>query len=115
MLLSEAKEAWFTNLLSLKNGIPSHNTFGNVFSLINTEEFCHCFSRWVDDLRQLSKLDIISIDGGHGRIEQRTVRASSDIEWLNERHPHWCGLRSIVAVTAQKITMVKKATKRVIL
>ncbi|MDQ6988410.1 MAG: ISAs1 family transposase, partial [Mariprofundaceae bacterium] len=214
----KAKEAWFTKLLSLKNGIPSHDTFGKVFSLIDTEEFCNCFSRWVDDLRKISELDIISIDGkclrrsldassdkaaiymvsawsscnqlvlgqqrvdeksneitaipkllkqlditgsvitldamgcqtkvakeiidaeadymlslkgnqgtlhddvrcffeseqtsppvdsksvdgGHGRIEQRTVRASSDIEWLKQRHPHWCGLRSIVAVTAQR-------------
>ncbi len=43
-----------------------------------------------------------SVDGGHGRIEQRTIRASSDIEWLKERHPHWHGLHSIVAVTAQR-------------
>jgi len=57
------QKAWFTKLLSLQNGIPSHDAFGNVFSLIDTEEFCHCFSRWVDDLRQISKLDIISIDG----------------------------------------------------
>lgn len=214
----KAKEEWFTKLLSLENGIPSHDTFGNVFALIDTEEFCRCFSRWVDDLREVSELDIISIDGkclrrsldtssgkaaifmvsawssrnqlvlgqqrvddksneitaipklllqldiagsvvtldamgcqtkiaekiidskadyvlslkgnqsdlhddvrclfeseqtsppvgftsidgDHGRIEQRTVRASSDIEWLKERHPHWKGLNSIVAVTAQR-------------
>ena len=70
----KAKEAWFTNLLSLKNGIPSHDTFGNVFALINTEEFCQCFSRWVDDLRQISKLDIISIDG---KCLRRSLDASS--------------------------------------
>jgi len=214
----KAKEGWFTKLLSLQNGIPSHDTFGNVFALINTDEFCHCFSRWVHDLRQICELDIInidgkclrrsldtssnkaaifmvsawsssnqlvlgqqrvddksneitaipklllqldisgsvitldamgcqtkvaeaiinykadymlslkgnqgtlhddvrcffeaeetspsigfeSVDGGHGRIEQRSIRASSDIEWLKADHPHWHGLHSIVAVTAQR-------------
>jgi len=45
----KAKEAWFTKVLSLKNGIPSHDTFGYVFSVIDTEEFSRCFSRWVAD------------------------------------------------------------------
>ena len=40
--------------------------------------------------------------GGHGRIETRTVRASAEIDWLKERHPHWVNLKSIVAVTAQR-------------
>jgi len=48
------------------------------------------------------RLALKCIDGDHGRIEQRSVRASSGIEWLKERHPHWPGLRSIVAVTAER-------------
>lgn len=43
-----------------------------------------------------------SYDGGHGRIETRTVRASAEIDWLKERHPQWVDLKSIVAVTAQR-------------
>jgi len=39
---------------------------------------------------------------GHGRIETRTVRASSDIEWLKEQYPQWTGLKSIVAVSAKR-------------
>jgi len=38
---------------------------------------------------------------GHGRIEERTVRAA-DAAWLAERHPEWKGLASIVAVTARR-------------
>jgi predicted transposase YbfD/YdcC len=44
----------------------------------------------------------VDIDGGHGRIETRTLRASSDIQWLQERHPDWVGLKSIIAVTAKR-------------
>lgn len=38
---------------------------------------------------------------GHGRIEQRTVRAA-DAAWLAERHPGWKGLASIVSLTARR-------------
>jgi len=217
-LFGKAKEEWFTELLGLENGIPSHDTFGNVFAVIDTQLFSECFSRWVADLTELSGENIIAIDGkclrrsidkasnkaaiymvsawatenqlvlgqqkvdeksneitaipklllqldiagavitmdamgcqtavatqiieqkadymlslkgnqgnlhkdvklvfesentcpavgyesydvGHGRIETRTVRASSDIEWLKKQHPKWAGLKSIVAVTAKR-------------
>lgn len=59
----KAKEAWFTDILGLKNGIPSHDTFGNVFAVIDTQQFSECFSRWVADLTSLSENEIIAIDG----------------------------------------------------
>ncbi len=39
----EAKEEWFTQLLGLSHGIPSHDTFGDVFTAINTEQFSDYF------------------------------------------------------------------------
>jgi len=42
------------------------------------------------------------VNGGHGRIEKRSVRVSSDIDWLKACHPGWKGLRTIVAVSAQR-------------
>lgn len=212
----KAKEKWFTAVLDLKHGIPSHDTFGRIFALIDTQKFSECFSRWVADLSGLSGGEIIAIDGkclrrsldsasgksaiymvsawasqnqlvlgqqrvddksneitaipkllmqlniagavvtmdamgcqtaiaqqivdqgadyllslkgnqgtlhqdvklffgsantcppightcydgGHGRIETRSVRATSDIGWLKEDHSHWPKLTSIIAVTA---------------
>jgi len=32
-------------------------------------------------------------DGGYGRIETRTVYASSNIDWLKKLHPEWTGLK----------------------
>lgn len=46
---------------------------------------------------------------GHGRIEERTVRAA-DAAWLAERHPEWKGLDSIVAVTARRTIKKTGAT-----
>jgi len=66
-----SKEAWFTEVLGLKNGIPSHDTFGNVFAMIDTELFADCFTRWVGDLSTLSGEDIIALDG-------KCVRGSID-------------------------------------
>lgn len=60
---AEAKKDWFTELLKLQNGIPSHDTFGNVFAVIDTEKFSECFSRWVSDLANLTEGEVIAIDG----------------------------------------------------
>lgn len=57
------KLAWFTEVLGLKHGIPSHDTFGDVFGMIDTQLFSECFSRWVADLVVLSGGEIIAIDG----------------------------------------------------
>ena len=46
--------------------------------------------------------------GGHGRIEQRTIRAA-DAAWLAERHPQWVGLKSILSVTTRRT--IKKTGK----
>ena len=35
----KAKKAWFTQLLGLEHGIPSHDTFGAVFSAIDSRVF----------------------------------------------------------------------------
>ena len=38
------KEQWFKTFLELPGGIPSHDTFGRVFSLINPEEIASALS-----------------------------------------------------------------------
>jgi predicted transposase YbfD/YdcC len=58
-----AKEEWFTELLGLEHGIPSHDTFGEVYAAIDTNQFSDCFSRWVADLASLTEGEIIAIDG----------------------------------------------------
>lgn len=41
-------------------------------------------------------------DAGHGRIEERTSRATEDIVWLRQLHPDWENLRSIAAITSMR-------------
>jgi predicted transposase YbfD/YdcC len=58
-----AKEQWFTEILGLAHGIPSHDTFGAVYGAIDTEQFSDCFSRWVADVASLTAGEVIAIDG----------------------------------------------------
>jgi len=43
-----------------------------------------------------------TLDKGHGRIEVRRCRVSTDIDWLKERHPGWRNLNAIVAITSER-------------
>ena len=38
-LFGKSKEGWFRTFLELPHGIPSHDTFGGVFSRLDPEEF----------------------------------------------------------------------------
>lgn len=66
----KAKQAWFTELLDLPNGIPSHDTFGRVFALIDPKQFEASFVQWVQGISQTVK-GVIAIDG-------KTLRRSHD-------------------------------------
>jgi predicted transposase YbfD/YdcC len=58
-----AKEQWLTELLGLEHGIPSHDTFGEVYAAIDTDHFSACFSRWVADLASITEGEVIAVDG----------------------------------------------------
>ena len=68
----KAKEAFFTDLLTLPNGIPSHDTFGRVFALMDSKQFEASFVQWVQGISQTVK-GVIAIDG-------KTLRRSHDHE-----------------------------------
>jgi predicted transposase YbfD/YdcC len=68
---AHAKEAWFRQFLSLENGIPSHDTFGRVFALLDPKAFEACFRSWVASISDLIPGEVIAIDG-------KTLRRSHD-------------------------------------
>ena len=45
-----------------------------------------------------------SVDKGHGRIEGRQCRMSTDIDWPTGRHPEWKNLGSLVAIDSEQLT-----------
>lgn len=83
------KETWFRESLnmSLKYGIPSHDTIQRVWAMIHPDEFERCFRSWIGAVCKKTKGEIVSIDG-------KTVRRSGDSEnnpihmvsaWANEQ------------------------------
>jgi hypothetical protein len=60
---SNAKLDWLKTFLELPNNIPSHDTFGRVFSLLDSETFEKCFIDWINSLSIDLKNEIIAIDG----------------------------------------------------
>lgn len=65
-----AKQPWLATILTLPNGIPSHDTFGRVFGRIDPAQFQAGFLAWVQALSHVQG-DLIAIDG-------KTHRGSAD-------------------------------------
>ncbi len=62
-LYGKSKETWLRTFLELPNGIPSHDTFGRVFSLIDAQQFQLAFYEWVWAVNDIIQGQIINIDG----------------------------------------------------
>lgn len=67
----KAKEDWFGKFLRLPNGIPSHDTFGDVFASLDPTQFQSCFLSWVSTISQVIVGEVVAIDG-------KTLRRSHD-------------------------------------
>jgi predicted transposase YbfD/YdcC len=59
----KAKLEWFKSFLSLRNGIPSHDTFNRVFAALDPQQFLDCFLRWTQSLRQAVSQEVVALDG----------------------------------------------------
>lgn len=66
-----SKESWLREFLKLPHGIPSHDTFGRFFSVLDPNEFGRCFIQFMQILHECTKGDVIAIDG-------KTIRGSFD-------------------------------------
>lgn len=67
----QAKEEWLRQFLELPHGIPSHDTFGRVFSWLDPVAFEQSFLSWVQTVMKVTEGQVIAIDG-------KTLRRSHD-------------------------------------
>jgi len=88
----KAKEGWLKLFLALPHGIPSHDTLGRVFAVLDTEAMERCFRDWTAALAERSKGRLIAIDGKTlGRSFDRAGRKTA-IHLVNA----WCSNNRLV-------------------
>jgi len=77
----EVKEGWLRQFLELPNGIPSHDTFNDVFARLDGEAFRRCFIQWVQAVYRVTDGQVIGIDGKSLRHSYDKGRGKEAI-WL---------------------------------
>ncbi len=83
-LFGRSKHDWLSNFLDMPHGIPSHDTYGRVFALLDLEALARGFSRWVQSLASQLPGAVVAIDG-------KTARRS---------HDRWQGVPALHVVSA---------------
>lgn len=67
----KAKKVWLKTFLQLPNGIPSHDTIGDLYARLSPGSLQDGFLSWIQSMVQTNDGDIIPIDG-------KTIRRSYD-------------------------------------
>ena len=87
---AKEKQAWLSQYVDFPHGIPSHDTFGRVFALLNSKEFQRGFLNWTRVIHTKTQGEVIAIDGktirrshdrSHGKEALHLVHA-----WASENH-----------------------------
>lgn len=79
----QAKEKWFRTWLTLPNGIPSHDTFGRVFSMLDPAEFQACYRRWVEAVNERTAGLLVAIDGKTSRRSHARGRGAAALHTVS--------------------------------
>jgi predicted transposase YbfD/YdcC len=70
-MFGREREGWLRKFLKLEHGIPSHDTFGDVFAALDPHIFAVAFAKWVETIRKKISGEVVALDG-------KTIRASLD-------------------------------------
>jgi len=74
-----AKQDWFKTFLTLRNGIPSHDTFNRVLAALDPKAFLDCFLRWTQSVRQAIPGEIVALDG---KALRRALNGDQAIQYM---------------------------------
>lgn len=91
----KCKLAWFRKFLPFEKGIPSHDTFTELFARLDTLEFYAALESWARDLAQSLTGETVAFDG-------KTLRGSFDSascqSALHSVSAWVCGLKMCIAL-----------------
>jgi predicted transposase YbfD/YdcC len=84
------KQEWLSQYVDFPNGIPSHDTFGRVFAVLNPREFDKSFLSWVRSVHKKTQGEIIAIDGKTARRSHDRSNGKDPLHlvhaWSSENH-----------------------------
>lgn len=109
----KAKKDWLSTFLELPNGIPSHDTFGEVFGRLKPSAFRECFLGWVQGVTTQIPGEIVPIDGKHLRRSYDRSQGQAAIQLVSA----WASSQRLtlgqvkVAADSNEITAVPELLK----
>jgi len=62
-LFGKHKLNWLKKFLELPGGVPSHDTFGRVFAMLDPDEFRLRLMEWVQAVHELTQGQVVAVDG----------------------------------------------------
>jgi predicted transposase YbfD/YdcC len=68
---SRLKKDWLAGFLDMSSGVPSHDRFNAVLGALKPGEFQECLLSWISALHEVTKGQVVAIDG-------KTLRRSFD-------------------------------------
>lgn len=89
-LWAEEKLEWLRGYLRLPHGIPSRDTFGRIFGLIDPQQFESAFRRWVSGILPVLGAEIVAIDGKTSRRSGGIDATAPHMVSAFAAGPGWC-------------------------
>lgn len=90
-----AKLGWFRKFLPFERGIPSHDTFTEVFARLDTIEFYAALESWTQSIAHSLKGETVALDGKtlRGSFDRRSGKSA-----LHSVSAWACGLKLCLAL-----------------
>lgn len=79
----QAKKSWFEGFLYMPHGMPSHDTIGRIFRLLDPEEFEARFRAWTQHICELLKGEVVAVDGKQVRRSKDGTLGRDGIDMVN--------------------------------
>lgn len=100
----KTKEEWLSGFLDMSGGVPSHDTFGRVFSILSPTAFRAAFTQWVQGLDVCVEGRVVAIDGKTLRRSHDRGRQRGAIHMVNA----WC---TSLGVSLGQVTTAEKSNE----